>query len=135
MDIADFFLKDRFAAVNGIKLVEVRRGYAKASLVINADHLNAGGAVQGGALFTLADFCFAAASNSYGKLCFSIACNINFFKSAKVGEVVTAESKELFMHNNLANFDVDICNAAGELLARFSATGYRKSVTLPFEGL
>ncbi len=135
MDIKEFFLKDRFAAVNGMELTDVNRGYAKAQFRVTADHLNAGGLVQGGALFTLADFCFAAAANSYGELCVSIQSNISFFKSAKLGDLIIAECCEVFQHNHLMNFKVDICNEQGEILSQLTATGYRKHLVLPFDNI
>ena len=39
---------DRFAAGVGIRLLEARAGYAKASLAVTPEHLNAGGRTQSG---------------------------------------------------------------------------------------
>ena len=61
--IKAFFQNDRFAANAGVKLLEVREGYAKASLTITPEHLNAGGRTQGGALFTLADLALAISAS------------------------------------------------------------------------
>ena len=72
MDYIDFFKNDRFAMEAGIKLTEVRPGYAKAELKVNEHHLNAGNVVQGGALFTLADLAIAAAATDWpadGRAC------------------------------------------------------------------
>ena len=55
------FANDRFATENGVVIDEVDDGYAKCSLEIQPHHLNAGGTVMGGAIFTLADFAFAVA--------------------------------------------------------------------------
>ena len=63
---------DMFAKHNNIRLTVVREGYAEAEMEINKNHLNAAGIVQGGAIFTLADLAFGAASNSYGTLALSI---------------------------------------------------------------
>lgn len=59
--------EDRFCAYNGIRLTEIREGYAEAELTVTEHSLNGLGIVQGGALFTLCDLAFAGASNSYGK--------------------------------------------------------------------
>ena len=64
--IKDYFKKDQFAAHNNIELVDAADGRARARMTLQPHHLNALGTVQGGALFTLADFCFAAACNSHG---------------------------------------------------------------------
>ena len=54
MTAQEFFKNDRFATNAGVKLIEIKEGYSKARLVITAEHLNAGGRTQGGAIFTLA---------------------------------------------------------------------------------
>ena len=82
-DLMRYFEKDRFAALVGIKLVEVKPGYAKASLEITEQHLNAVNIVQGGVIFTLADFTFAAAANSYGQVSLGINANISYFQPPK----------------------------------------------------
>jgi acyl-CoA thioesterase len=48
--IIEFFEKDRFAAYNGIKLIEVKPGYAVAKMEITENHLNGIDVVQGGAI-------------------------------------------------------------------------------------
>ena len=64
--IREFFAKDRFATDNGATIEEVDDGYAKCSLEIQPHHLNAANTVMGGAIFTLADFAFAGASDDLG---------------------------------------------------------------------
>lgn len=71
MTAQEFFKNDRFATNAGVELIEIKEGYSKARLVITAEHLNAGGRTQGGAIFTLADLALAAAANSHGTLAFS----------------------------------------------------------------
>ena len=40
MTLKDFFKKDRFAALAGVELLEVRQGYAKARMLVTPEHLN-----------------------------------------------------------------------------------------------
>ena len=89
------FEKDLFAKTSGIELIEVLPGYAKANMKITGNHLNAVGLIQGGAIFTLADFAFAVASNSRGKIALAIDAEISFFKSVSKG---TLTAKYLFPH-------------------------------------
>ena len=81
MDIHEFLKGDKFALLAGVELLEVGKGYAKARMEIKPMHLNGGGVCQGGAIFTLADLAFAAATNSHAQLTFSITSSINFFRS------------------------------------------------------
>ena len=92
-NIIQFFKKDMFAVSSGIELLEVSPGYAKARMKIEEKHLNALRAVQGGAVFTLADLAFAAASNAYGNAAVGINANISFVKAATKG-TLTAETKK-----------------------------------------
>ena len=58
------FAKDRFATEQtGAVIEEVAPNYAKCSMQIMDQHRNAYGGVMGGAIYTLADFAFAVASN------------------------------------------------------------------------
>ncbi|MDR2474272.1 MAG: PaaI family thioesterase [Bacteroidales bacterium] len=133
MDIKTFFKNDRFANFSGIELLEVGNGYAKAKMTIADMHLNGGNVVQGGALFTLADLAFAAAVNSHAQLTLSIQSSIHIFKSGKSGETLYAEAKEVYSHPKLCNCEVRLTSAAGELVATFVGTAYRKNVQLPFK--
>ena len=129
--IKDFFEGDKFALNAGVELLEVSAGFARARMEIKPMHLNGGGVCQGGAVFTLADLAFAAATNSHGRLTFSVNSSINFFKSERKG-FLYAEAQEVFDHKKLANCEVRITNEAGELIATFNGTGYRKEIELPF---
>jgi len=134
MTIQDFLKGDSFALFAGIELLEVKKGYAKARLEIKPMHLNGGGVCQGGAIFTLADLAFAAATNSHAKMTLSITSTMNFFKAESKGYLY-AEAKEVFDHKRLSNCEVQITNEEGELIATFNGTGYRKEIPLPFDPL
>lgn len=132
MTIHEFLQGDKFAVQAGVELLEVGNGYAKARMEVKPEHLNGGGVCQGGALFTLADLAFAAATNSHARLTFSIDSSIHFFRSVSEG-MLYAEAHEVFNHKRLANCEVRITTEAGALIATFNGTGYRKDTALPFE--
>ncbi|MCE5268321.1 MAG: PaaI family thioesterase [Planctomycetaceae bacterium] len=127
------FGNDRFAMTSGAELVELRLGYAKARLNIEDRHLNSVGLVQGGAIFTLADFTFAAACNSAGRVAVAISTNLSFLKAARSG-VLWAEAVELSRTKRIATCTVRITDDAGELLALFQGTAYIKDAPFPPEG-
>jgi len=120
---------DAFASHNGMTITEVREGYAKAEMELQPYHLNGAHTVHGGALFTLADFAFAVASNSKGQLALSINSSISIFKGAQKGKVI-AEAREVSHSPKLASFEATVRNEAGDLLATFQGMVYRKSVSL-----
>ena len=118
---------DRFAATNGMQLVEISEGYALAEMTVTKNHLNGGGVCQGGALFTLADLAFAAVTNSHGLLTFGIQSSITFAKSALEGDTLRAKATETINHHKIPYCEVKIYNQHHELIAVFTGMAYRKS--------
>jgi acyl-CoA thioesterase len=55
---------DRFCACNDIRIASAGGGKSVVEMAISERLFNAGGVVHGGAIFTLADFAFAAAANA-----------------------------------------------------------------------
>ncbi len=122
--VRKFFLADKFAMEIGIKIEEADEGYAKCTLTPNEHHLNAGGAVQGGATFTLADFAFAVASNCTGSLTVSLENNISFIAPPK-GKI-TAIAKVCRETKSVAFCDVEVFDETEKLVAKMSVTGFKK---------
>jgi len=118
--------KDHFAKHVGIELLKVMPGYAKTRMTIKKKHLNGVNIVHGGALFTLADFTFAAASNSHGSVAVAINANISFVKAAKSG-ILTAEAREVSLNPKLATYDIKVKDELGNLIASFNGMVYRKT--------
>lgn len=118
---------DQFAKLLGLELITVDIGYAEVRMEIKEEHLNGLGIVQGGAIFTLADFAFAAAANAGGKVSVGINANINYFKPAK-GKYLLAKATEISSSRSLGNYNVDIFDEDNEvLIAKFNATGFIKN--------
>ncbi len=119
------FSRDRFASRCGIKLEKVSEGHAIARMKVDEFHLNGAGVVHGGAIFTLADFAFAAASNSYGRLALAINASISFFRALPSG-ILIAEAKEVSRSKRLATYEVRVISEAGDIVALFHGTVYIK---------
>lgn len=116
---------DRFAKFIGIKLICFEPNYAKAEMEITDNHLNGINMVQGGAIFTLADYTFAAASNSNGLTTVGINANISYYKSP-TGKVITAEAKHISVQNKICGYNVYIYDENGDIIANLTAMGYIK---------
>jgi acyl-CoA thioesterase len=124
--IKDFFAaNDLFARHNGIELVEAGEGRALASMKIEPYHFNAAGTVHGGAIFTLADFAFAVASNSHGRLAMGINTSVNFVKAAVKGTLY-AEALEQSLNSKLATYSVLVTDDEKNTVAIFQGMVYRK---------
>ena len=72
---------NRFARMLGITVVEMRRGFAKASMAISKDVKNPIGSVHGGCLFTLADVVCGAAASSYGMQVTTLDSSFHFLRA------------------------------------------------------
>jgi acyl-CoA thioesterase len=124
-----FSSEDKFARHCGIELLDGGPGWAKTRMKIEPYHLNGAGTVHGGAIFTLADFAFAFASNSHGTLAMGINATISFVKAATKGTLY-AEAKEQSLNPKLASYSVHISDDDNATVAIFQGMVYRKNVPL-----
>ena len=121
-----FFSADRFATENGIVLEERDGEHAVASLVLENRHRNAQGGVMGGAIFTLADFAFAALTNGHGRWTVAQQVSVNFLAAPRGGRLVaTARYRKDGRSSCVVN--VDIVDDAGRDVAQFVGTGFKLS--------
>lgn len=116
-------VEDRFAATSGVELVDADKDYAVCRLRLTENHYNAGGAVQGGAIFTLADTAFAIACNSRENLTVAINNNISFLKSTR-GDTLTATAKLVSASNRVCTYEVEVTDNLGGLISRMTGTGF-----------
>ncbi len=126
------FDKDEFARLSGITLTEASPGHAVAKMEVTARHLNSVGTLHGGAMFTLADFVFAVASNAHGKMAMAIQTEISFFKAVRSG-IITAVAREISLHEKLGTYLVEITDESGALVAHFKGTAYRRHEMINYE--
>jgi len=131
MDIIKKFFteEDRFAQFCGMELLDVDAGWAKTSMKIEPHHMNGAKTVHGGAIFTLADFAFAVASNSRGSLAMGINTGVNFVKAATKGTLY-AEAREQSINSKLASYSVLVTDDNGDTIAIFQGMVYRKKESL-----
>ena len=129
-DMKQFFsTEDLFARHAGIELFEVGPGWAKASMKIEPYHFNAAKTVHGGAIFTLADFAFAVASNSHGTMAMGINTSVSFVKAATKGTLY-AEAREQSRNRKLASYSVLITDDVNDVVAIFQGMVYRKNESI-----
>lgn len=125
VSIERYLKNDHFAAGAGIELVSVSPGQARAKMTLGPGHLNGLGTVMGGAVFTLADFAFAAASNSHGTVAVAINVSITYMKAATAG-TLWAEAREVSRSFKLGSYTVEVRDDPGDLVALFQGLAYRK---------
>ena len=119
-----YFSADRFATENGMTLDELDDNHAVCSLVLSSRHKNAYGGVMGGAIFTLADFAFAALSNSREKVTVAQQVSINYLSAAK-GERLVARASFRKDGRSSCVVNVDVTDDTGRDIAQFVGTGFK----------
>lgn len=116
---------DHFALETvGIEILDIAPDTVRTRLSVEKRHLNGVGIAQGGALFTLADFTFAIASNIGDVDIVGIEANISYMKPARVGDVLVAESREIYRSKSLAAFEVMVTNQENAPIVRFYGRGF-----------
>lgn len=125
-EISDFFAHDRFATdACGCRIVEAAPQHAVCEFDIQPVHLNAQGSVMGGAIFTLADFAMAAASNIGEELSVSVTSSIDFMSAAKGKKLIATASCDK-PGRTLAFYTVLIQDELGTNVAKMTTVCYRK---------
>lgn len=117
-----FFAGDRFATENGAVIDEIGEHYAICSMEITPHHLNAAGRVMGGAVFMLADFAFAVASNFGHPADVTTTSQITFLRPSQ-GKMLYAKSQELRRGRTAVYYETSVTDDTGALIARVTVSG------------
>lgn len=125
-EICSKLVQDQFAQFLGIRLVELGEGTATAEVTVQDHMLNAHGTAHGAIIFSLADFTFAAACNSYGKTSVALSMNIGFLAAAMKGNRLVATATEEKKNNRTAWYRIRVESEHG-LVATLDALAYRKN--------
>ncbi|HEY0339323.1 MAG TPA: hotdog fold thioesterase [Steroidobacteraceae bacterium] len=80
------YANDKASQALGVRILEVRPGYARLATVIRGDMVNGHRICHGGMVFTLADSAFAFACNSYNENTVAAAASIDFLAAAYEGD-------------------------------------------------
>ena len=119
-----YFSKDRFATENGMTLDEVDESHSVTSMTLGDRHKNAYGGVMGGAIFTLADFAFAALTNDLERVAVAQQVSISYLSAPKGKRLVaTARYKKDGRTSCVVN--VDVVDDTGREIAQFVGTGFK----------
>ena len=127
-DVRELFANDRFATeACGCSVIEASRGHAVCAFDIAEIHLNAQGNVMGGAIFTLADFAQAVASNIGEEPTIGVSNSIQFFKATKGSKLIATCHTEK-NGRGLGFYTVDITDDLGAPIAKMTGTSYRRAL-------
>ncbi len=128
--IKEFFENDKFAKTTGAVIDKITDNEVTCILDYDENHLNAAGTVQGGAIFTLADFAFAVAcnledlKNDNDAITVSQSSHIIFFKPAK-GNRLIAKTTCIQKGRKVSVYRMEITDNSGTQVAEMTGNAYR----------
>lgn len=122
----EVFRGDRLASSLGIELVDWGPGWARATWTPGPEHENFGGAVHGGALFTLGDVVFAVSCNSWGPMAVALSVDVHFLAAVAAGEQLVAEATERSRTRRTGSYHLDV-HAGERHVASLHAMAHRTS--------
>lgn len=120
------FFKDDVFAYNqaDCRILEATRGHSVAEMVLDAKkHFNAHGHVMGGAIFTLADYAFAAASVCGHAASVSLSSTIEFMKSTRGSKLIATCDVDR-SGNKVEFYTVNIHDDEGVFIAKVVSSCY-----------
>ena len=121
---------DYFSQWLGVEVLEVKEGYSKIRMTIRKEMVNGFGIVHGGLPFSLADSAFAFACNNRNNLSVALDVTITFTKAVNVGDILTAEAKEVHNGRSTGVYLITVINQKNEQVALFKGTCFRTGKTL-----
>lgn len=116
--------KNPFCRRLGIYVEEIREGYARVTKTVGEDDFNPVEVPHGGVYFSMADTACGNAMASHGVYAVTVNASYNFFRSAKAGDRLTAEAREVKSGRTLCVYRVEIRDQDGTLLGDGSFTFY-----------
>lgn len=125
--LEEFFKDDGFVKLSGIELVSVNETQAVARAKILREHLNANGCVQGGMLYTLGDFAFAALANYLHPATVTQGGQISYIRAAYTS-VVTAKAREITRAGHNCVCEVVIYDESDEIVSVCTFNGFIKEI-------
>ncbi|MEO7308347.1 MAG: hydroxyphenylacetyl-CoA thioesterase PaaI [Ferruginibacter sp.] len=128
--VAHMMEHDLFSQWLGIEVLDVKEGYSKIKMTVRKEMINGFGIVHGGIAFSLSDSAFAFACNNRNNLSVALDTSINFTKPVHVGDVLTAETKELHNGKSTGLYHITIKNQNDHIVALFKGTCFRTSKPL-----
>lgn len=122
-----FFEEDAYVKMSGIEIVEVTDEYAVVAADIGSQHLNANGCVQGGMLYTMADFAFAVISNALHPVTVTQGGRIDYLRPG-ICKKITATAREKARAGRNTVCEVVIQDDQGETLCLCTFNGFVKDI-------
>lgn len=122
----DVVAKDPMATFLGIETDEVNAGYARCSVTIKPEFLNAVERAHGAIIYAVLDQALAVAANSTGNIAVSLSVNINYISSAVDGEKIFAEAIPVSTGKKVSFWKLEVRGVEDKIIATGNGVAYHK---------
>ncbi|HOQ11679.1 MAG: Acyl-coenzyme A thioesterase PaaI [Spirochaetes bacterium ADurb.Bin218] len=118
--------KDPMAQFLGIEVEEVSNGYARCSITIKPEYLNAVERAHGAIIYAVMDQAFAVASNSTGNVAVSLSVTVNYISAALDGEKIFAEAVPVSAGKKVSFWKLEVRGLEDKIIASGEGVAYHK---------
>ncbi len=123
----DIVGKDPMAVFLGINVDEAKEGYARCSVTVKPEYLNAVERAHGSIIHAVADQAFAVACNSMGSLGIALSMTLNYLAGASDGEKIFAEAMPVHTGRKISTWRIEVRGVNDTLIASGESIAYHKS--------
>ena len=114
--------RNAFGNLVGIKIVEIREGYARTELEVRQELLNPIGSLHGGVLFTMGDITGGSAAVSHGEQVTTVDADIRYLRPGLNIKKVVCEAEEIKRGKTLLVYRVNMRDENNTLLTTGTST-------------
>jgi len=97
---------DPFAVFLGIIIEEVTEGFARISLPVKPEYLNAHARVHGGLISMMLDHAFAVAAHTLGIHSLTLTMTINYHAGAPAGSTLVVEAQPVDLRRKISTWEI-----------------------------
>lgn len=114
---------DVFAKENNMRITRIEEGHSEGEFTADERHWNGLHIVQGGAIFTFADFIFAGTVNSYGVKAIGMNANISYLRPG-TGRSFRAVADAVSKGRRTCLVSVQVFDEKNRLIAHATMNGF-----------
>lgn len=116
---------DNVSKYLGIRIVSAKQDRAIVEMTVTGNTTNGHQTCHGGAIFSLADTCFAYACNSENQAAVAASCTIDFIRPALIGDTLRATTMVQYQGQKTGVYETLITNQDDKLVAIFKGRSAR----------
>lgn len=116
----------------GIFVTELGPGCAKVTKTIGPEDLNPLNVPHGGIYFSMADTACGSAMATHGRVAVTMNASYNFFRSANLGDTLTAEATEVKAGKTVCVYEARVSDQNGTLLGAGTFTFFQTEQEIEF---